>query len=284
VLAVGILLATQALAESVDSTASTHKATEKLDSVLVVAKRDNRVSSGATNLNLNIKDTPQSISLVTQEQMKQFSATSLNDALRLTTGIQVDQWETNRTTFTARGFDIKNTQIDGVGLPNNWGIVTGEIDTFGFEKLEVIRGANGLLTGVGNAAGTINFIRKRPTNVAQGSIGASYGSWDTKRLEADYSTPFTDDGSWAGRVVVAHEDGDSYLRDKDDRRDFFYGVIEGQIGENGTCGARWASCTATAPRPNGAATPRRPRTGPTGTPILKPALRNTLTSSRQTGS
>jgi outer membrane receptor for ferric coprogen and ferric-rhodotorulic acid len=108
------------------------------------------------------------------------------------------------------------------------------VDTFGYEKLEVIRGANGLLTGVGNAAGTINYVRKRPTNDPQGSVGLSYGSWGTTRAEVDYSTPFTADGTWAGRVVAAHEEGDSYLRGKDDQRDFVYGVVDGQIGDNGT--------------------------------------------------
>jgi outer membrane receptor for ferric coprogen and ferric-rhodotorulic acid len=205
-----------------------------LGTVMVVARREDRSSAGATNLDLDIKDTPQSISVVDQAQMQQFGTTSLNDALRLSTGIQVDEWETNRTTFTSRGFDIENTQVDGVGLPNDWGIVTGTIDTYGYEKLEVTRGANGLLTGVGNAAGTINYVRKRPTNDERGSFGVSYGSWDTARVQADYSTPLTADGRWAARVVGAHEAGDSYLRGKQDRRDFLYGVVDGQVGANGT--------------------------------------------------
>ena len=230
--AIGLALAAPALAatQSADGNAST----TDLDAILVVAQRAERVSNGATNLDLAIKDTPQSISVVGSEQMRQFGADSLNDALRLATGIQVEEWETNRTNFTARGFDIANTQIDGVGLPNGWGIVTGAQDTFGYEKLEVIRGANGLLTGVGNAAGTINYVRKRPTNDAQGMFGLSHGSWNTTRAEVDYSTPFTADGTWAGRIVAAHEEGDSYLRGKDDRRDFLYGVVDGQIGESGT--------------------------------------------------
>lgn len=201
---------------------------------MVVAQRAGRVSNGATNLDLGIKDTPQSISVVDEKQMTQFDATSVNDALRLATGIQVEEWETNRTTYTSRGFDIENTQIDGVGLPNGWGIATGAMDTFGYEKLEVIRGANGLLTGVGNAAGTINYVRKRPTNKEQGTFGVSYGSWGIRRVEADYSTPITADGRWAARVVAVHQDGDSYLRGKSDKRDFLYGVVDGQIGENGT--------------------------------------------------
>ncbi len=216
--------------EAVDAAAST----TELDAVMVVAQRANRVSNGATNLDLDIKDTPQSISVVSGEHMRQFGANSVNDALRLATGVQVDEWETNRTSYSARGFDILNTQIDGVGMPNNWGIATGAMDTFGYEKVEVIRGANGLLTGVGNAAGTINYVRKRPTNEVQGTLGLGYGSWDTLRAEADYSTPFTDDGTWAGRVVAAHEDGGSWLQANENSRDFLYGVVDGQVGGNGT--------------------------------------------------
>ncbi|HEY0332824.1 MAG TPA: TonB-dependent siderophore receptor [Stenotrophomonas sp.] len=237
-LALGLLAALHAQADDAASPADLQAT--NLDQVRVVAQRAERVSNGATNLDLPIKETPQSISEVTREQMQQFGATSVNEALRMATGIQVEEWETNRTTYTARGFDIQNTQIDGVGLPNGWGVATSATDTFGYEKLEVIRGANGLLTGVGNAAGTINYVRKRPTNDAQGVVGVSYGTWGTKRVEADYSTPLTDDGRWAGRVVAAHEDGDSWLRDKDDQRDFFYGVVDGQIGENGTLTAGYS--------------------------------------------
>ena len=66
----------------------------------------------------------------------------------------------------ARGFYIKNMQIDGVGQANDRGIVTGVFDSFGYEKIE----------------------------------------YETKRIEADCSTPFTESGSWAGRVVVAAEE------------------------------------------------------------------------------
>lgn len=207
-----------------------------LEEVMVVAQRARRVSSGATNLDIAIKETPQSISVISQEQLEQFGADDIIDSLRMATGIQVEQVSTNLTQFIARGFEIKNTQIDGVGLPNGWGLVTNAMDSFGFEKIEVIRGANGLLTGVGNSSGTINYVRKRPTNEAQGHFGVTVGSWDRRRVEADYSTPFNDKGTWAGRVVVATEESDSYLRDFQTERKFVYGVIDGQIGENGALG------------------------------------------------
>src|SRR3569833_271782 len=202
--------------------------------VLIVGVRDNRTSTGATGLALDLKDTPQSISVVTSDMMESFGANNLNDALRLATGITVEAWETNRTNYEARGFEIKNTQIDGVGLPNNWGIVTGAMDAYGYDKIEVIRGANGLLTGVGNASGTINFVRKRPTNTAQGELSVTGGSWDMKRVEGDYSTPLTEDGRWAGRAVVAYQDQDSYLRGLSDDRLYTYGVVDGQLGDRTT--------------------------------------------------
>ncbi len=205
-----------------------------VDTILITAQRESRTSNGATGLDLAIKDTPQSISVVTSEAMDAFGADSLNDALRLATGINVEAWETNRTNYAARGFEIKNTQIDGVGLPNDWGIVTGAMDSFGYEKLEVIRGANGLLTGVGNSSGTINFVRKRPANDTRGSVEVSAGSWSSKRIEADYSTPLTDSGSWAVRLVGAAEDEDSYLRSLQNSRRFIYGIVDGQLGDNAT--------------------------------------------------
>lgn len=205
-----------------------------VEEVTIIGVRENRTSKGATGLVLDLKETPQSISIVSREFMDDFAAHSINDALKLAPGIQVEQWETNRTNYMSRGFEIKNTQVDGVGMPNSWGIVTGEMDSFGYEKLEVIRGANGLLTGVGNASGTINYIRKRPTNDTQGSLGISAGSADLTRLEVDYSTPFTDSSEWAGRVVVAAEDKGSHLRDYENDRVFLYGVVDGQLTENST--------------------------------------------------
>ncbi len=232
-LAAGLLVAVHAHAQDAASATPAPQATD-LDRILVVAQRADRVSSGATNLDLAIKDTPQSISVVDAGLMRDFGASSVNDALRLATGINVESAETNRTYYMARGFDILSTQIDGVGMPNSWGVVQGATDSFLYEKVEVIRGANGLLTGVGNASGTINYVRKRPTNTQQGEFGIGYGSWNTRRVEADYSTPFTADGRWAGRVVAAYEKGDSYVDFLHDDRRFLYGVIDGQVGENTT--------------------------------------------------
>jgi outer membrane receptor for ferric coprogen and ferric-rhodotorulic acid len=217
------------------STAANAEAGKKVEEeVLIVGKRVKRVSKGATGLALDIKSTPQSISILSAEQIQQFGASSINDALRLASNINVEEFETNRSGYMSRGYNIINTQIDGTGTPNEWGIVTGAMDSYGYSKIEVIRGANGLLTGVGNSSGTINYVRKRPSNKPQREINASIGSYNFKRLEADISQPLTEDGRWSMRVVGATEKKNSHIRSLQNKRNFIYGVVDGQIGDDST--------------------------------------------------
>ncbi len=205
-----------------------------IETLEIVGVRQNRISEGATGLALEIDETPQSISIISAEQLKDYAAFSINDALRLAPGINVEEWETNRTNYTARGFEIKSTQVDGVGLPNDWGIVTGAMEAYGYENIEVIRGANGLLTGVGNASATLNYVRKRPKNENGGEVGVAIGSWDFKRVQADYSVLLTESGSWAARFVAAAEDKASYLDGLENSREFFSAIVDGQLTDNAT--------------------------------------------------
>lgn len=205
-----------------------------VEKIRIVGVRQNRVSRGATGLTMEISETPQSISILSEDLMQSFGAFNINDALKLAPGINVEEWETNRTNYTARGFEIKNTQIDGVGLPNDWGIVTGAVEAYGYEQIEVIRGANGLLTGVGNASGTINYVRKRPKNEEGGEVAVSAGSYNFKRAQGDYSVLLTEDGSWAARVVGSYENKESHLNGLENERGFLYGVVDGQLTDNAT--------------------------------------------------
>ena len=207
---------------------------ENGEKILIVGVRKDRVSQGATGLTMELNETPQSISIISSEIIENFAAHSIDDAMQLATGITVERGETNRTRYTSRGFDIKSTQIDGIGLPNGWGLVTGAMESYGYEEIEVIRGANGQLTGVGNAAGTINYVRKRPTNENEGEIGLILGSYDLKRLQADYSFLLTDSGSWAARVVAVAQDSGSYLDGLEDDRTYISAVVDGQLTDNST--------------------------------------------------
>lgn len=191
-----------------------------------------RRSSAATGLDQSLRDTPQSVSIVTRAAMDDFKLNSVNDVLQATTGVVVERVETDRTYYTARGFDIVNFQVDGLGLPMSYGLVDGDLDTAIYDRVEVIRGANGLMTGPGNPSATVNFVRKRPSATLQGSLGLTLGSWNDKRLDADVAGPLNDSGSVRGRLVVAAQDKDSYLDRYHFAKGVVYGIVEADVGEN----------------------------------------------------
>lgn len=206
-----------------------------LDRVVVTGERPAPYAAGesaaATGLVLSPRETPQSISVVTREQIEDFDLVNINEVLALTTGVNVERVETGRTYFTARGFDITNFQRDGLGLPLPYGIQNGDVDTAMFERIEVLRGANGLMSSTGNPSATVNFVRKRPTASAQGSARLTLGSWDRVRAEVDASGPLNATGSVRGRAVLAGESSDSYLDRFEHAKAIGYGVIEADLGE-----------------------------------------------------
>lgn len=189
-------------------------------------------SSAATKLELTPRQTPQSISTITGAQLQDFKLSSVNDALKYTTGIQVQEVETDRTYYSARGFDITNFQYDGIGIPFVYGNVEGDLDTAIFERVEVIRGANGLMSGTGNPSATINFVRKRPTLAPQARVDLTAGSWDKRRIDVDVSGALTESGNVRGRAVYANENKDSYLDRYSREKNIFHGVIEVDLDDS----------------------------------------------------
>lgn len=178
---------------------------------IIVTGVMDRQTASATGLPLSLRETPQSITVVDRDRIQDFALTNVNDLLTQTVGINVERVETDRTYYNSRGFDITNFQVDGIGLPLLWGIQFGDLDTALFERVEAIRGANAIMTGVGNPSATINYVRKRPTRELQANATALVGSWGQKRVEADISGPLTRSGNVSARLIFAHEDRDSYL-------------------------------------------------------------------------
>lgn len=186
----------------------------------------------ATRLPLSLRETPQSVSVVTEQQMKDFNLTNVNAVLDSTTGVNVERVETDRTYYTARGFDVTNFLVDGVGLPFANGEQEGDIDTALYERVEVLRGANGMLSFTGNPSATINFVRKRPTADYEGSIGLTVGSWDNRRLDVDLSGPLNDSKSVRGRFIAADQDTDSYLDRYNLRKQVLGGIVEADVTDS----------------------------------------------------
>jgi outer membrane receptor for ferric coprogen and ferric-rhodotorulic acid len=183
----------------------------------------------ATGLALTLRETPQSITVIDSQRITEFAMANTAQVLEQVVGLNVDRGESARTVFNARGFDVTNVQVDGIGIPLLGGIQYGETDSYLFERIEVIRGANGLTTGVGNPSATINYIRKRPGKARKLMLGAYAGSYDYWRVEADGNVPLTEDGGIALRLIGAHEQRKSHLFNYDLKRNLFAATLAAEI-------------------------------------------------------
>ncbi|MDQ1831346.1 TonB-dependent siderophore receptor [Massilia scottii] len=191
-----------------------------------------RDSDSASKLSLTLRETPQSVSVVTRARMDDFRLDNVNDVLANTTGVTVEKVETDRTYYVARGFDIINFQVDGVGMPLVFGNMMGNLDTALFDRVDIVRGANGLAASTGNPSATVNFIRKRPGPALAASAGLTLSSWETRRLDADVSSPLNASGSVKGRMVVVSQQGDSYLDRYATKKNVVYGIVEAKLGSD----------------------------------------------------
>jgi len=183
----------------------------------------------ATKMGLSLRETPQSISIVTRTQIDDFALRSVNDLLGGVTGVNVERVETDRTYFSVRGFDVSNFQLDGIGLPFATGDQLGDIDTAFYDRVEVLRGANGLMSSTGNPSATVNFVRKRPTAEFQASAGLTVGSWNNRRLDGDVSSALNDAGTVRGRLVAAVQEKDSWLDRYSLEKNLFSAIVEADL-------------------------------------------------------
>ena len=183
----------------------------------------------ATRLVLTPRQTPQSVTVVTRQHMDDFGLNTVDDVMRHTPGITVSAYDSERSNYYARGFSINNFQYDGIpSAVRNVGYSAGNTlsDMAIYDRIEVLKGSTGLLTGAGSLGATINLVRKKPTADFQGHATLGAGSWDNYRSELDVGGPLTESGNVRGRAVAAYQDKQSYLDHYSRRTSVYYGILE----------------------------------------------------------
>lgn len=187
----------------------------------------------SAGLPLSIRQTPQSVSVITRQRIEDQGMSDLNDVVKFAPGVTLRKFGSDRQEFLARGFRIDNVMFDG--LPTSLG--TFALDTMAspdlaiYDRIEVVRGATGLMTGAGDPSATLNLVRKRPTDTPQVSVTTSAGSWDRYRTEVDTSNKLNDSGTIRGRAVAAYADNHSFVDERESKNQTFYGVLEADLNE-----------------------------------------------------
>lgn len=186
-------------------------------------------SNTATPLGLSLRETPQSVSVVTQQRIEDQGMQTVMDVVNNATGVSVNRYETSRAQFNARGFEINSLMIDGV--PSIWSQQWSSGEVFSslsmYDRVEIVRGANGLMTGAGDPSASINLVHKRArSKVLTGSVEMSGGTWNTYGAQADISSALNESGSVRGRVVAEYSDGDSWIDLHANQRQSLYATMD----------------------------------------------------------
>ncbi len=177
---------------------------------------------------LDLREIPQSISVVTRQRMDDQNLYTLDEVMEATTGITTFQSPSGGKYYYSRGFLFSTFQYDGVPLErSSYAIGSGFTnDAFLYDRVEVLRGPAGLLQGAGSPGGTLNLVRKRPTAEKTFAFTASAGSWNHYRTTLDASGALNADGSLRGRAGLSAEDQRYYYDTAKSRKNVLYGVLE----------------------------------------------------------
>lgn len=182
---------------------------------------------------MSIRETPQPVTIISRQFIDDREMPDLHDVMQNTPGVTVDYTDSERVNYYSRGFQIDSLQIDGLNVYQS-GSTFIQPDTAVLDRVEVLRGAAGILRGSGNPSATVNLVRKRPTSEFQANTKLLTGSWDRYRAEADISSPLNESGSLRGRAVAVLDNKKFFQDAREEKRRVFYGVLEADVTDDTT--------------------------------------------------
>ncbi|MFD2643137.1 TonB-dependent siderophore receptor [Pseudomonas japonica] len=181
----------------------------------------------------SLRQTPQSVTVVTRKLMDDKNLVSLDQVMAQTPGITRANRGYGNHHFSSRGFDLTDESYMVDGVPGQAFAYTGWMtpDMAVFDRVEVLRGAAGLLVGAGGPGGAVNLVRKRPTVDPHFSVTTRAGSWDNYRLDLDASGKLNAEGTLRGRMVASYEDRGYFTDVTKSKRPLLYGIVEGDLSD-----------------------------------------------------
>ncbi len=197
-----------------------------------------KTSAAATKTDTPLLETPQSVSVVTRAEIEARGAQSVAQALGYIPGLVVGQGgEDSRVDeVLIRGFDAgafsNNVYLDGLRVPAGGQWTRTQIDLFGLESVEVLKGPSAVLFGQVAPGGLVNMVSKRPTADARGLASVQYGSFDTWQIAADSSGAIDSEGRFLYRVAALYREGGSQIGHTDLQRLYIAPSFTWNIGEN----------------------------------------------------
>lgn len=192
-------------------------------------------STTAAKTDTPLTETPQSISVVTRDQMVAQNAQTLSQALRYTSGVAAEPLGSdNRNDYiTVRGFNLSDGgfYLDGLRNSNN-GYSLWSTETYGLERVEVVKGPAAALFGQGSPGGVVNQVSKRPTAETLREVELQGGSYAFKQAAFDFGGALDTNKLWSFRLTGLAKDADSQIDFVEEQRFYIAPAFTYQLDED----------------------------------------------------
>jgi iron complex outermembrane recepter protein len=194
----------------------------KLDTIIVKGTRDEGLKAeeqtSAAKMPLSLRETPQSITVITQESLRDRQVFDLGQALEMSAGVNQFSGTGPFGGMSSFGFSdvtIRGISIDGYNDVREDGFINNSYFTLPdmaiYDRIEVVKGPNAVTYGRGSVGGMINRVRKKPLDSAETDVELSVGSFDNYRVEVDATGPMFSTKSVRGRLIAAFSDEGSFV-------------------------------------------------------------------------
>ena len=164
-------------------------------------------SGTGTKTDTPLRETPQSITVVTADRITDQGALTVQESLRYVPGVFADAYgpDSRGDYPRIRGQD-PNIYLDGTRVVNTCSFNEWRPDPYTLERIEVLRGPASVLYGDTSTAGLLNLISKRPQAESSNEIGVQFGSFNRKQVQMDSTGKLTKDGEWLYRFIGVFRD------------------------------------------------------------------------------
>nr|WP_253949010.1 TonB-dependent siderophore receptor [Mangrovicoccus sp. HB161399] len=176
----------------------------------------------------DIREIPQSTTVITNSQIRDRGFTSLDSALAKAPGMLVLNNDLGRSSLFVRGFEMDYLYFNGLPAPLS-SIYGTQPDLAIVDHVEILKGPNGLFVGTGEPGGAVNMSLKRAQEEFGGYVTVTGQSFGRGRIEGDVTGKINESGTLRGRAVFAHDEGDGFVDMQENAVDVAYGTLAWDI-------------------------------------------------------
>ncbi|MFZ5875589.1 MAG: TonB-dependent siderophore receptor [Nitrospirota bacterium] len=235
-MAIGLITAVIAGSARAEDPVTDQERVETLPEVTVKGQAEEtgyvaKSSTAPTKTDMTLLETPQAVSIVTRQFMDDRNARKLEDVLQNVAGVTIGGYYSDWDYFRIRGFNASFDSVFMDGLHGDYGMYA---ETYGLDRVEIIKGPASTLYGQGPLSGLVNIVSKRPKRDPFADVQLTVGSYGFYEPALDVNGSLNDRGTVYARVTALYRDQDSFVDFANKQRTYVAPALTWDIGPNTT--------------------------------------------------